>query len=308
VTQNPEISVVVPTYRRPDLLPRCLAALRAQDAADRCQVIVVDDASGDATGAVLDAAVAGWPKLIRITQPVNRGPAAARNVGIAAATGPLILFIDDDIVAPPTLVSQHLARHATADPLRGVVGKVDWHPDVPVNSFMAWLDTTELQFRFATMREGPVAKPWEAFYTCNLSVPRHLLQDAGGFDERFPYPAFEDTDLGIRLTERGFHLDYRPSVLAWHYRSVSLEEFCRRTRQVGESAVLLTDAQPDLPFDLPTSDVESTGLRGFAIRSLPTVARLLPLRRIRAMSYLAQVNRAYRDGVRAGKARTQNRK
>lgn len=305
MSATPEISVVVPTYRRPALLETCLSSLRNQRADPASyEVVAVDDASGDATSEVLASAAETWGSLRVITQPVNRGPAAARNAGVAAAAGRLILFVDDDIAAPSELIAQHLAFHAAAaDPKLGLVGRVEWSPEITVNAFMRWLDTTQQQFRFADMSEGPVDKPWDAFYTCNLSLPARLLRDSGGFDERFPYPAFEDTDLGIRLSRMGFRLEYRSAVLAWHAREVTLNEFCRRTRQVGESAALLSQAQPDLPFDIPLNEVQPAGMRGFAIRCLPYVARVVPLTRLRRMSYRAQVNRAYRDGVRAAKAR-----
>lgn len=303
MTPAPEISVVIPTYRRPELLRACLDAVRKQDVdPDRFQVVVVNDASGDSTPEVLATANRGWPQMSAIEQAVNRGPAAARNAGVAAATAPLVLFLDDDIVAAPDLISRHLAFHSAGDPLLGVVGQVEWLPSLTVTPFMHWLDTTDLQFRFAAMTEGTVDRPWEAFYTCNLSARTGLLREVGGFDERFPYPAFEDIDLGLRLTRLGFRLDYRPSALAWHSRPVSLNEFCRRTRQVGESATVLKRTQPDLPFELPVSAHESRGPRRVAIRSLPFVAKLVPMRRLREMSYRAQINRAYRDGVRAGLA------
>jgi GT2 family glycosyltransferase len=309
VTATPEISVVIPTYRRPELLRACLGALRNQDlAVERFQVVVVNDASGDETPDVLAKASSDWPQMTAINQPANRGPATARNAGVAASRAPLVLFIDDDIVASPSLLSQHLRFHEAGDPSVGMVGRVEWLPSIEVTSFMRWLDSTDLQFKFASMTEGPVENPWEAFYTCNLSIPTQLLRDAGGFDERFPYPAFEDTDLGVRLARRGFRLEYRPSALAWHSRSVTLEEFCRRSRQVGESATVLQQTQPDLPFDLAVSADESGGLRRLAIRSLPTVAKILPVRRLKHMSYLAQVNHAHRDGVRAGLASAQNLK
>jgi GT2 family glycosyltransferase len=310
MTASPAISVVVPTYKRPDLLRKCLDSLRAQDlVADRFEVIVVDDASGDSTPEVLGAAAADWPALTWSSQPANAGPASARNVAIAAARSELILFIDDDIVAPPNLLSTHLLLHEAGDPLLGVVGQVEWAPDIEVGPFMRWLDTTTLQFAFATMHEGPVERPWEAFYTCNLSVAKSLLTEVGGFDERFPYPAFEDTDLGIRLSRRGFHLDYRPEALAWHARAVTLEEFCARMRKVGESATLLREAQPDLSLDLPNSDAEPTGARKLAVRALPLAATLMPTAWVRGLAYRARVNRAFREGVRLGLARAaQNRK
>jgi hypothetical protein len=116
--------------------------------------------------------------------------------------------------------------------------------------FLRWLDRSGLQFAYETwLREGPVDPPYAAFYTANLSVGRDLLTTAGGFDERFPYAAFEDMELAFRLAGLGFHLDYRPTALAFHTRSMALPDFCARMARVGESAELMRRAAPDFPLD-----------------------------------------------------------
>ena len=244
-----EMSVVVPTYRRPGLLQRCLAALDEQDLpAERFEVIVVDDGSADATADVL--AQAGG-NVVPLAQPANAGPAAARNRGIRTASGPLVLFLDDDVVAAPDLLSTHLALHSSArDPLLGILGRVDWHSSIRPTPFMHWLDRSGLQFAYDTwLSEGAVDPPYAAFYTANLSVPRDLLLDAGGFDERFPYAAFEDMELAFRMTKRGFHLDYRPQARAFHTRAMALPDFCVRMTKVGESAELMRQTAPEFGLD-----------------------------------------------------------
>jgi glycosyltransferase involved in cell wall biosynthesis len=247
VVSLPALSVVVPTYRRPELLRRCLDSLDRQNLPrERFEVIVVDDGSGDETAGVLDRA-----GVVALAQPRNAGPAAARNRGVAQARGRLVLFLDDDVAATPDLLSTHLALHDAADDrLLGVLGRVDWDPALTVTPFMRWLDRSGLQFGYETwLREGPVDPPYAAFYTANLSMHRDLLDEVGGFDERFPYAAFEDMELAFRLAAAGFHLDYRPAAQAFHTRSMDLPGFSRRMEKVGESAELLRRAAPDFPLD-----------------------------------------------------------
>lgn len=300
---SPRISVVVPTYRRPELLTRCLESLRNQDLpGDAYEVVVVDDGSADRTKAVLENSARSWPNMRWFTQPENRGPAAARNRGVAESTAPLILFIDDDIVATRDLVGHHVAFYETCkDGTAGAVGHVSWLPELPVSDFMRWLDSTSLQFAFGTMVAGPVESPWEAFYTCNLSLPRALLEQAGGFDERFPYPAFEDIDMGVRLARLGFRLVYVPSALAWHSRAVDLEAFCRRMRTVGESAVLLRQAQPDLPVDLPLNAPMPTSWQRAKARLLRPAIALTRSAELRRRYFHYRVSTAFREGVSAGR-------
>lgn len=244
-----KLSVIIPTYQRAPLLIQCLESLKAQDLEPASfEVVIVDDGSADGTAQVLTELPSNFTPII---QSRNSGPAAARNRGLASARAGLVLFLDDDIVAAPELLSTHLALHGeAADPLLGVLGRVDWHPDLKVTAFMRWVDRSGLQFAYDTwLREGPVEPPYAAFYTANVSLRRDLLERVGGFDERFPYPAFEDMELAFRLARHGFHMDYRPRARAFHARSMTLASFAARMEKVGESAELMRRAAPEFPLD-----------------------------------------------------------
>jgi GT2 family glycosyltransferase len=238
--------VVIPTYRRPELLAKCLDALRGQTLdASSFEVCVVDDASGDATPTALETASRAMPNLRWASQPANRGPAAARNRAVSLGTGALLVFIDDDVVASPTLLADHLALHRAADAPIAVVGHLTWAPGLPVTRFMRWLDDSRLQFSFETMPEGEQEDVVNSFYTCNLSLPRTAFEAVGGFNERFPFPACEDSDLGLRITADGLKLFYRPQVVAWHSRPVTLPEFRDRMIRAAQSWQLLAQLHPD---------------------------------------------------------------
>lgn len=306
MAQMPLISVVVPTFRRPDLLTRCLSALAGQTVPpDQLEVIVVDDGSADDTTQVLAEASRTMPNLVALRQPTNRGPAAARNRGVSAATAALVLFFDDDVVAEPTSVATHLELHAAApDPSTGILGRVDWHPDLRVTPFMHWLDASGLQFGFDTwIRPGPVEPPYAAFYTANLSLPKALLDRVGGFDERFPHAAYEDMELAWRLTDAGFRMRYHPEARVFHARAIDLETFRARMRKVGESAELLRALQPDFPVD----DAEIRGQRTrrreqWWLRAVAPAARALRRDDLLARHYRAEVAAAYEAGRQQARA------
>jgi glycosyltransferase involved in cell wall biosynthesis len=293
---TPALSVVVPTYRRPALLRRCLDSLAAQDVpAENFEVVVVDDGSGDATPDLLAHAADNVRGLV---QPRNAGPAAARNRGVLAAQGHLVLFLDDDIAAAPDLVATHLRLHGEADDeLLGVLGRVDWDPALDVTPFMHWLDRSGLQFGYDTwLQEGPVDPPYAAFYTCNVSLHRSMLVDSGGFDERFPYAAFEDMELAFRLASRGFRLDYRPVAQAFHTRAMDLRSFCTRMEKVGESAELMRQAAPEFPLD--DANIRHRATDPLTRWRFRLAATFRNRERTRARHYWAQVAASYERGRR----------
>lgn len=197
------VSVVTPTYRRPDLLDRCLAALLAQDLDPRdYEVIVVDDAACAATQRQVEC----WARRSEVRGHTVRylavtdgyGPAAARNRGWRAARGEIIAFTDDDCVPAPGWLRAGLAAH-TPD-VAGVMGRI----------------VTPVPHR-PTDYERDAARIAEAeFVTANCFYRRDALASVRGFDERFTAPWREDSDLYFALLERGARLAQAPDAIVVH--------------------------------------------------------------------------------------------
>src|SRR4051794_14295632 len=97
------VSVVVPTYRRPELLDRCLAALASQDFdTSEYEIVVADDAASEATRRQVEVWVGQSPAPMRyIPVTATQGPAGARNAGWRSARGEIIAFTDDDCLPDP---------------------------------------------------------------------------------------------------------------------------------------------------------------------------------------------------------------
>src|SRR4051812_698513 len=99
-----DISVVVPTYRRPELLRRCLDALLEQDIPpNRYEIIVCDDGPDEATRKLVEATAARvggrGPQIEYMPITATQGPAGARNCGWQRARAPVVAFTDDDTIA-----------------------------------------------------------------------------------------------------------------------------------------------------------------------------------------------------------------
>lgn len=195
-------SVVVPTYRRPDLLARCLDALRAQDfAPGEWELIVADDAAGAATRAQVEAAAAGFAPVPVRYLPITatRGPAAARNAGWRAATGDVIAFTDDDCVPDPAWLRLGLAAldSAGADAAGGRI--VVPLPPAP----------TDYERDAAGLEHAE-------FATANAFARRAALAAVGGFDERFSAAWREDSDLQFALLTAGRAIVPAPAAVVVH--------------------------------------------------------------------------------------------
>jgi GT2 family glycosyltransferase len=215
----PEISVVIPVRNGARSLPALLASLGRQTLApERFEVVVVDNASTDATAAVARAAGATV-----VVEPVpNRS--RARNRGIEAARADRLAFTDADCVADERWLEAMLACRDEA-PL--VAGPVEVTTSPRPND----IERLEARWRFA--QEHWVKEGWAA--TANLSVDRAALDAVGGFDPVYRRAA-EDPDLCLRARDAGFALGWCPGAVIRHEAESSLAPTLRRAFRHGDGA------------------------------------------------------------------------
>jgi len=189
-----DISVVMPTYRRPVLLERCLRALLAQTLApERFEILVVDDGHDDMTRDQVQAIAAQHPvpRIRYLRADGGRGPAVARNFGWRQASAPLVAFTDDDTQPAPDWLQQGLAVMREHGGWVAAAGRVQ----VPcAGDARGRLTDHELMTRGLETAE---------FVTANAFVRREALQRIDGFDERFRRAWREDSDLQFRLQALG---------------------------------------------------------------------------------------------------------
>ena len=270
----PSLSVVIPTYGRPHLLRRALSELPRE-----LEVIVVADAREESPAE-------GW------LQAARPGASAARNLGWREASGDIVLFLGDDVLASPGLVDAHLSAHERG--ANAVLGHVDW-ADEPT-PFMRFLDTG-FQFDFARLEPGDA--PWWAFYTANLSIRRDLLERSGGFDEEnFPF-LYEDVELAYRLSKLDMRLVYEPAAHARHVHAPTLDEFRDRMRTIGAAERRIVQKHPAFPpyfkprFDEVLAAPRPRGLSGRLVSLLPGSDRVKASAEARWRYELAE---AFMDG------------
>ncbi|MEA2688283.1 MAG: hypothetical protein QOD51_890 [Candidatus Eremiobacteraeota bacterium] len=226
------ISVVVPTYNRLDTLRHVIPSLLAQDLRrGEFEVVVADSNSTDGTAEYLAGVAQDNPFVRHLPGPYT-GRASARNAGIAAAKGRIVLFTDSDIIASPDLLSRHLAHHDQPG-TRAIVGM-----EVQVTSFEDYLaKRADRAKRTPLHGEKPKRLSWLYFLTGNASAPRAELDRVGRFDEDFTGYGHEDLELGYRLQHGGIPIEYEPNAVNYHWHPVPWDEQQKKYELAGKSTV-----------------------------------------------------------------------
>jgi GT2 family glycosyltransferase len=228
VGDAPAVSVVIPTYNRLGRLRRVLAALAEQTyPRQHTEIIVVSDGSTDGTNEYLTHEP---PIELVLVAQGNRGPAAARNRGIEASSGSIVLFVDDDVIAAPDLVQRHVDSHRAGGAGLAVIGPMLTPPDAHMRPWVRW-EQTMLYRQYEAMRRGLYDATPRQFYTGNASVDRDSLLASGGFDPRFRRA--EDLDLAYRMETAGLRFVFNPHAVGYHYADRSFGSWLRNARDYG---------------------------------------------------------------------------
>jgi glycosyltransferase involved in cell wall biosynthesis len=213
---SPLISVVIPTRDRHASLRRTVAALAAQDTAREWELVVVDDGSVPPVG---PDALPGIDRA-RIVRCEGGGPARARNAGLAAASGDVVLFTDDDTEPAPTWIeaaAAHLDAHPGDLGVEGVVASPEYDP----------------LYAHSLVNDAP-----GAYWTCNVGFRRAVLVEIGGFSSDYPYPHCEDLDLAYRALRRGSIGFARGMAIVHHPRPLTARQWMLRGRMTTSEVVL----------------------------------------------------------------------
>ena len=219
-----EISIVIPTRDRSEDLRACLRVLAAQDfPRKKYETIVCDDGSEENISKVVDE-FRETSFDIRYFRQEQKGPAAARNLGIRNARGNIVAMTDSDTL-PDRSWLRKLYQALMNDPdAIAVEGRV----------------YAANEGEFDPLGEGPVNKSGGVFLTCNCAYRREALVEIGGFDETFPYPAFEDTELAARAQLIG-RIVWEPEAIVIHpQRPLTLRAVMKKLRH-WEYVLLMGD-------------------------------------------------------------------
>jgi glycosyltransferase involved in cell wall biosynthesis len=226
-----DFTVVVPTYRRPEALARCLTALARQDhPRERFEIIVADDGSGAPPRDV----VSRFESELSITlvEAAHAGAGSARNTAAQRARGAYLAFTDDDCAPSPAWLSS-FARRLAQDPHAAIGGRVE-------NALAgnALSSASQLLVSFLYEYYSRHERAAMRFFTSNnLAMSTARFRELGGFDAVSMRTAAEDRELCDRWVQSGGTLLYEPEALVFHSHDLDFRAFSRQHFAYGRSAV-----------------------------------------------------------------------
>jgi ADP-heptose:LPS heptosyltransferase/glycosyltransferase involved in cell wall biosynthesis len=226
-----DVSVQICTYNRAQMALACLDALRDQTfPADRFEVVLVDDGSEDDRLVRIDAGAFLFP--LRVLRVPHGGLAGARNAGIGASRGEVLLFIDDDTIPHRRLLDEHWQSHQR-------------HPRSVV---LGWVNHVNDPGAVGRRRPRLADFSTSFFWTANASVRRRDLEAAGLFDEGFTEYGWEDLEIGDRLRDLGLTRRFNRRAVVWHvkrrWRGTDVPALLRQAEASGRSAVRYVAKRP----------------------------------------------------------------
>lgn len=275
----PSLSVLIASHNRRELLRRSLESLCAQtQSAEDFEVVIADDGSEDGSAEMVETFEA--PFRLRLLRLAKGGKSAAVNAALAAAEGEVCLFLDDDIVASPALVAEHLAAHRE-EPRAIGIGALTQQPPV-ARDWFAYAYARSWDARYGEL-EGK-QPDWTDCYGGNLSAPRAMLEQIGGFDTELV--AVEDLDLGFRLVGAGGIPRYLPRAHGLHDDQKLRGRMLADTERFGSFCAAYVERHPATRAKLLGWFLQTT-LREVALRralialrapprALAAAGRLLP--------------------------------
>ncbi len=297
---EPQISVIIPTHNRREELAKTLDHLLAQSLPRSAfEVIIVDDGSSPPVTV---------PHPLQLVRLEGAERSAARNAGVQASRGELLVFIDDDITVASDFLPSHLEAHREWPDalLVGAIRLPEQAGRTPFGRFRQKLEDDGVP-----IERGLTSLP-NLCTAANMAITRTRFNELGGFDPLIA--SGEDQDLALRHTSSGGRIAFIPEARVIHRdNAVDLRAYCRRAEWGSRMMVLFCRRYPDFPdnvarrrvngpFDPVKAFLSTRGLRGILFRTAEMLERTAPdsalLDRLYRGLLGIHIYRGYRDGNR----------
>jgi glycosyltransferase involved in cell wall biosynthesis len=234
-------SVIIPTFRRQNLLRNLLTSLSRQKTAYPFEVVVVNDAPEEDLSPLETEFSDISLKVINLSE--DHGRSVARNTGVKESIGDILIFLDDDMTVVEGFIEHHMRAHT--DPAIAVIGNLHADPEHASDPLHRYLERQGVKKR----RHGETIPP-KCFATGNASVSREMFEKAGWFDETWRTYG-EDIDLGMRMHYQGAEFVFSEEAISFNHGAPDLDDLMARMREFGRSTLpLFTRRHPEVTRDL----------------------------------------------------------
>lgn len=236
-----EISIIVPTYKRPKDLKECLESFCLQNyPVDKFEVVIVDD-SPDKSGFDIYTQLKDGCLNLKYFNQMHKGPAAARNLGVKKSQADIVAFVDDDCVADKNWLTRILQTHKL-NPDILAVGGLTLLPNNKVTILVSqFLSSCSIE-TFVNSKKEVIFFP-----TCNVSFKKSIFNKYK-FNEKFLLPGGEDLEFFWRLVKAGYKFKQDEKTVVTHYRKVTLISFIKQAYIYGRGNFLVQRIHGDHPL------------------------------------------------------------
>ncbi len=236
----PELSVIIPSRNRCDVLEKTLLALEEQQCpADLFQVIIVDDNSSDNTFDLINEFIRRGNINLQYVKAEGKSAGNARNKGLAKSIGEIILFLDADTIPDKDVITKHLRFHRLFKRPVCVMGEVIMASELANKSQARLWDT-----KFDSKRQKILKLNWWRYRTANSSFNWSVMNSAGGFNDDLV--AAEDTELACRLYKLGLEFYYINEIVVTHYHPMDLKGYMEKGALYGKAVGYWYHKDPEL--------------------------------------------------------------
>ncbi|PCI09924.1 hypothetical protein COB72_04810 [bacterium] len=260
-----KLSVLIPTYRRPEAINTCLALLAKQSYRGQFEIIIGLDGDAEVTPdpnvpeSLLDST-----RLVRFAKV---GLLSIRKAMLEQAQGEIVLSINDDSYADSELVDAHMDLHRSGN-AKVVSGVSTWKPIDTPNLFDLFVQQSNLLFFAPESVTQPVLTDYRNCFGLNMSFPKKLALEAGGFPEMPGCYGYEDIEIAYRLAQAGAELWHAPGAKVVHDHRYVPSDVLRREYLLGRSAWQFAKLNPAFALDLFRRDIRLAEVLGYFSQAL----------------------------------------
>jgi glycosyltransferase involved in cell wall biosynthesis len=261
VNNKIKVSVVIPYFKRKELLVKTLLSLNSQKhMRGEFETIVVNDGSDDLEEAELGSLDLDIRlKYLKYERSEYSGPSFARNRGMEKAAGGIVLFLDCDLLVGDDFVLQHYLFHQNVAPgceilqigTRAYLGKTVRHDLSDLKQEDVYPDYRHRIFARYSQNLAMIRIAWHLAFSNNVSIRKSVLDRTGGFDEKFVGWGLEDCEFGYRLRKAGVKICFNPNIDIFHQLHETADEAFLFDRWKKNLDYFIAK-HPDLPVMLQT--------------------------------------------------------